>query len=474
MVAKASTRALGQGRIGSVTAPEPHNPPLTRRAARMQRERDAGRAFEASSADPEPGTPAEARGTARREAVSHTVPLPIIDLPAAVAPAPLAATLAAELPRPAPLRSRGRGRSTTGPTPIRVGACAPAPATTRREAKTDRLMAPPLPHARHARAPRPARVGVVASLAVVASLLLASTASVTAALSGQALFGVAEGRTAVVAVPVSSASSTPAVVPLPARAEALPAPAPTIEAAPAAVELCSTPAFAGALAAGDDAAAIAAAGGAEAFRAAVAGGTAPCVALDDPVRVWVVLNKTRPNAPIDYRPSALATPDGVRSIEGGSLRADAAAALSAMAGAVAAAGAGEIALQSGFRSYETQESTYANQVGAEGVEQADLTSARPGFSEHQSGLAGDVVACADGCGTLDDLAASAQGQWIVEHAWEYGWITRYEDGYAPITGYSPEPWHLRYIGPELARAYHDGGWHTLEEFFGLPAAPTYS
>ncbi len=77
------------------------------------------------------------------------------------------------------------------------------------------------------------------------------------------------------------------------------------------------------------------------------------------------------------------------------------------------------------------------------------------------------------CGTLDDLAATAQGAWIAEHSWEFGWITRYEDGFTPITGYSPEPWHLRYIGPELARAYHEGGWHTLEEFFGLPAAPAY-
>ena len=59
------------------------------------------------------------------------------------------------------------------------------------------------------------------------------------------------------------------------------------------------------------------------------------------------------------------------------------------------------------------------------------------------------------------------------HAWEFGWIIRYEDGYTPVTGYSPEPWHLRYIGPELAAAYHDGGWHTLEEFFGLAAAPGY-
>ena len=127
-------------------------------------------------------------------------------------------------------------------------------------------------------------------------------------------------------------------MPLPASVEALPAP--TIESAPAAIELCSIPAFADALAAGDDAAAIAAAGGAEAFRTAVAEGTAPCVALDDPARVWVVLNKTRPYAPLDYRPAALVMPDGVRSIEGGSLRADAASALSAMAGASAAAGGG--------------------------------------------------------------------------------------------------------------------------------------
>ena len=333
-------------------------------------------------------------------------------------------------------------------------------------------MAPPAPPARHARAARTARPGIVAGLAVVVSLVLASTATVTAALSGPALYGVAEGRVAAVGEPVESAPPTAQVsVPLPAPVEALPTP--TIEAAPAAVELCSIPAFADALAAGDDAAAIAAAGGADVFRTAVAGGTAPCVALDDPARVWVVLNKTRPNAPLDYRPAALAMPDGVRSIEGGSLRADAAAALSAMAGASAAAGAGEIALQSGFRSYETQQTTYGSQADAQGVEEADLTSARPGFSEHQSGLAGDVVACAGGCGTLDDLAATAQGQWIVAHSWEYGWVTRYEDGYSPITGYSPEPWHLRYIGPELARAYHDGGWHTLEEFFGLPAAPTY-
>jgi len=70
-------------------------------------------------------------------------------------------------------------------------------------------------------------------------------------------------------------------------------------------------------------------------------------------------------------------------------------------------------------------------------------------------------------------AATAQGQWVLAHAFEYGWIVRYEDGGTPVTGYLPEPWHLRYIGPDLAREYHDGGWHTFEEFFGLEPASGY-
>ena len=82
-------------------------------------------------------------------------------------------------------------------------------------------------------------------------------------------------------------------------------------------------------------------------------------------------------------------------------------------------------------------------------------------------------ACAGACGSLDGLAATPQGQWVAEHAWEHGWIVRYVDGATPVTGYLPEPWHLRYVGPELAKAYHDGGWTSLEEFFGLGPAPDY-
>ena len=461
---KASTHALWQGRIGRVTAPEPHNPPMSRRAARVQRERDAQRALapeNGSTADT--GVRVDLSEIAVKEPLPHTVPLPVIDMTVLAPPVP------AELP----LRSSGRRRTSTGPTPIRVGACGVAPAATRRAAKTAQLMAPPAPPARHARAAHTARPGIVAGLAVVVSLVLASTATVTAALSGPELYGVAEGRVAAVAAPVESAPPAAQIsVPLPVPVEAFPRPA--IEAAPAVVEMCSIPAFADALAAGDDAAAIAAAGGAEAFRAAVAGGTAPCVALDDPARVWVVLNKTRPNAPLDYRPAALAMPDGVRSIEGGSLRSDAASALSAMAGASVAAGAGEIALQSGFRSYATQQTTYGSQVDAAGrrggrprQRAAGLQRAPVGSGGRRRRVRGRVR------NARRSRRDSRRANGSLAHSWEYGWITRYEDGYSPITGYSPEPWHLRYIGPELARAYHDGGWHTLEEFFGLPAAPTY-
>jgi D-alanyl-D-alanine carboxypeptidase len=145
-----------------------------------------------------------------------------------------------------------------------------------------------------------------------------------------------------------------------------------------------------------------------------------------------------------------------------------------MVAAAAQAGVGEIAMQSAYRSYSTQESSYGSHVSDRGTEGAELVSARPGHSEHQSGLAADVVACGEaGCTTLDGLAATPQGEWIAAHAWEFGWIVRYEEGRTPVTGYSPEPWHLRYLGADLARAYHEGGWHTLEEFFALPAAPDY-
>ncbi|MDQ1082705.1 MULTISPECIES: M15 family metallopeptidase [Microbacterium] len=250
-------------------------------------------------------------------------------------------------------------------------------------------------------------------------------------------------------------------------------PVPQLAAVAATATPCDDPAFTAALASGDDTAVIAAAGGGSAFRAAVASGIAPCVSLSDPNREWVVVNKQRPLDPVDYRAGDLVMPANVRALEDSALRARAAGALTEMVRAASDAGAGEIGYLSAFRSYSTQQSTYAGRVSVGGVEEADRESARAGFSEHQTGLAVDIVPCDGSCATLDDVAGSPQGAWVRDHAWEFGFITRYAEGRESVSGYEPEAWHLRYIGPELARAYHEGGYTTLEEFFGLPAAPTY-
>lgn len=315
--------------------------------------------------------------------------------------------------------------------------------------------AAPVRHGRPRRLTR--RLALVAGLATGAALLLGSSAAVTAIMMPGG--------------PAADAGAALSTTAAPPEIEQLPVPA--VEQSPPAADICALPDVVTAIQSGDDEAAIRATGGGEAFRAAVVEGRAPCVNLGDSARVWAVVDKLRPASPIDYRPSDLVLPEGVRNVEGGALRADAASALGALVTAARDAGVGEVALASGFRSYQTQQQTYGRHLAARG-QQADQVSARPGYSEHQLGLGADVVACAGACGSLDELAASPQGQWIAEHAWEHGWIVRYVDGATPVTGYLPEPWHLRYIGPELARAYHDGGWNSLEEFFALAPAPGYA
>jgi len=338
-------------------------------------------------------------------------------------------------------------------------------------AERERVASRPL--ARHARHRRAAGIRVFFAVAASAALLFGGAGAVTAAVTGGVL---TEGSpvlqtTAAEPAPEPDPPIDATVLPMPA--EGLPSPA--FDVATTGQALCDDPALTQALGSGDDAAVIEAAGGADAFRTAVATGAAPCIPLDDPARTWAVVNKQRPFAPVDFAPSPLAMPAGIQSLSGGELRADAAASLAALGAAVRDSGAGDIAMESGYRSYTTQQSTYRGHVSDRGVEGADLVSARPGYSEHQSGLGADVVACGNGrCGTIDDLAATPQGAWIAEHAWEHGWIVRYLDGRTDVTGYLPEPWHLRYVGPEIARAYHEGGWTTLEEFFNLPAAPGYA
>ena len=115
---------------------------------------------------------------------------------------------------------------------------------------------------------------------------------------------------------------------------------------------------------------------------------------------------------------------------------------------------------SGFRSYDTQVDLYQNYVNRDGKEAADRYSARPGYSEHQSGLAFDLI---DTKGNL--LEETDASQWLLQHAHRYGFIVRYLEGKENSTGYMPESWHLRYIGQEAKEIAESG--KSLEEYFGI-------
>ena len=115
---------------------------------------------------------------------------------------------------------------------------------------------------------------------------------------------------------------------------------------------------------------------------------------------------------------------------------------------------------SGFRSYATQAQLYQSYVNQEGQAAADRYSARPGYSEHQTGLAFDVIGT-DGQLVEDSSAA----QWLLEHAPDYGFVVRYPRSKESITGYMHEEWHLRYIGKEAKDIAASG--LTLEEYYGF-------
>ncbi|OAH48742.1 hypothetical protein AYL44_11920 [Microbacterium oleivorans] len=268
------------------------------------------------------------------------------------------------------------------------------------------------------------------------------------------------------------AVAEPASTPAPPSSAPASTPTPTPETPEAEPALCETDAVTAALENGSDRDVIAAFGGAEPFRAAIADGAAPCVDLHEAGRLWVVANKRHPLDPVDYWPRPQARPQDTRIVAGGWLLDETAAALDELSADVRAA-AGTIGVSSGFRPYDFQVDTYNRYVSMRGKAAADLRSARPGHSEHQTGLAVDVVACDSGCGDHDGFGGTPQSDWIAENAWRYGFIVRYEEGRTATTGYSAEPWHLRFIGRELAAAYADGGFHTLEEFFGLEPAPDY-
>ncbi|RAW12129.1 D-alanyl-D-alanine carboxypeptidase family protein [Paenibacillus taichungensis] len=180
----------------------------------------------------------------------------------------------------------------------------------------------------------------------------------------------------------------------------------------------------------------------------------------------VIVNKQR-SLPEGYEPDDLVEPNVPFSFDGPHekrhMRKEAAEALEKL---FAGAKADDIELRavSGYRSYQRQVSIYNNNVKTKGQEYTDRVSSVPGHSEHQTGLAIDVSSPSVGNAIEEVFGTSKEGQWLAEHAAEYGFIIRYPKGEEAITGYVYEPWHIRYVGTDLAPDVVKSGL-TLEEYF---------
>jgi D-alanyl-D-alanine carboxypeptidase len=129
-------------------------------------------------------------------------------------------------------------------------------------------------------------------------------------------------------------------------------------------------------------------------------------------------------------------------------------------------------LSSGYRSYDLQNSVYASFVRAQGQKSTDSSSARPGHSEHQTGLAIDIEPANRNCEVELCFENTPEGKWLALNSYKYGFIIRYQKDKENITGYEYEPWHVRYVGKDLAAELHNNN-QTLEQFFGLPVFSDY-
>ena len=171
----------------------------------------------------------------------------------------------------------------------------------------------------------------------------------------------------------------------------------------------------------------------------------------DPSDILILVNKTN-KAPIV--PVTLVKPDVTPTkpelSENIYMRPEAAAALEELFDAAAREGV-TLYATSGFRSYSTQKAIYERKLQRVDEKQANASVAKPGYSEHQTGLAMDVEGQTTlGTGLTAQFGESPEGIWLAENCWRFGFIIRYPEGKRNITGYIYEPWHIRYVGREAA------------------------
>jgi D-alanyl-D-alanine carboxypeptidase len=195
------------------------------------------------------------------------------------------------------------------------------------------------------------------------------------------------------------------------------------------------------------------------------------VTVSDPKSVAVLVNKTH-RLPEGYEPDDLVYPDVAfifsEQSDKRKMRREAADALKELFDAASKDGI-ELAGVSGYRSESRQRTLFDNYVKRDGLEAASRYSAKPGFSEHQTGLAMDVSGKDGKCAAEDCFADTNEAKWLADHAHEYGFIIRYPQNKEDVTGYKYEAWHLRYVGVDLAELIHAGGL-TLEEYSEQHAA----
>jgi D-alanyl-D-alanine carboxypeptidase len=180
----------------------------------------------------------------------------------------------------------------------------------------------------------------------------------------------------------------------------------------------------------------------------------------------VVVNKYR-NLPAHYVPHDLVQPDVPFSFQGKDekkyLRKVAADALEQMFKAAKRENI-ELYAVSGYRSYARQMMLYNHNSKVKGTEHTSHYSARPGQSEHQTGLAIDISSKSVNFMLVPTFGQTKEGKWLQKHAADFGFILRYPKGKEKITGYAYEPWHFRYVGREIAKEITKKGI-TLEEYF---------
>ncbi|CAN7353668.1 M15 family metallopeptidase [Paenibacillus sp. LjRoot56] len=185
-----------------------------------------------------------------------------------------------------------------------------------------------------------------------------------------------------------------------------------------------------------------------------------------PESITVLVNKMN-SLPSSYEPTDLVYPNIAftfsEKIDKRKMRQVAATAIEKLFAGAAKDGV-PLAGVSAYRSYATQKSLFEAYVKKDGEEKAKTYSAVPGTSEHETGLAIDVTSSNGKCAAADCFGGTKEAIWLEKHASEYGFIIRYPQGKAAITGYQYEPWHLRYVGADIAQEIQSKNL-TMEEYY---------